>query len=706
MVQRRVTYRAELDGGAQVKAEFQGIGKAGRAAYSQIDSGQKSAEKSAKVFERALAAEERSFRALKASIDPAYAAQVRFERGQEQVNRAMRAGVISQKEASVALRQLEARSRGAATAMEMVDTATVGAGNGLRNSLLQVNQIGQQVAAGGNLMTAIAIQLPDILGGFGGIAPLIAGAAVGLAAGFIPKLFEAEEASSDLRADLLSTYQSAESALDAVREAQDRYTAAIELSGSAQSEITPQIIGSLALELRARQALAELDRLALEDRRAAANVALSDAQGRLDAMVRDATNASALAAQTAMQRGDEEILAIATERRRQQTQQVLAQNKDLVREIRAQGAELDYVNARLALGEEGAAILEAEMAAAADAAKRFGTNIDAADLSRHGAQAGLLAQQMGIAADEAARYNRALNDAAGLPGGTPASGGLSFGLPSVTTDLGGGTQARLGFGDLSKPALRRVIPMAQPDKARGGGGGGGAGQRAANQLDQEALRIRQATRTELERYNAEMANANKLLAAGALDQQTYNRHVAALKDGYQQATQGNQQFQQFVTSGKDAVIDATLRQKGAFDRLKASIERAAIEYAIFRTIGGQKVTGGLGGVFKSILGGLKSFDGGGHTGHGPRSGGLDGKGGFMAVMHPNERVTDLTRANGTSGRGSGQAQALVVGLGDGVQARWMRAAEARSMAQLGGFANTQRENYGAMLDQYQKRGTL
>ena len=35
-----------------------------------------------------------------------------------------------------------------------------------------------------------------------------------------------------------------------------------------------------------------------------------------------------------------------------------------------------------------------------------------------------------------------------------------------------------------------------------------------------------------------------------------------------------------------------------------------------------------------------SFDGGGYTGDGPRSGGVDGKGGFPAILHPQETVVD------------------------------------------------------------------
>ncbi len=42
---------------------------------------------------------------------------------------------------------------------------------------------------------------------------------------------------------------------------------------------------------------------------------------------------------------------------------------------------------------------------------------------------------------------------------------------------------------------------------------------------------------------------------------------------------------------------------------------------------------------------IRPFEGGGYTGNGPRSGGLDGRGGFMAMLHPNETVVDHSRGN-------------------------------------------------------------
>jgi hypothetical protein len=43
---------------------------------------------------------------------------------------------------------------------------------------------------------------------------------------------------------------------------------------------------------------------------------------------------------------------------------------------------------------------------------------------------------------------------------------------------------------------------------------------------------------------------------------------------------------------------------------------------------------------------LASFEGGGFTGMGARAGGIDGKGGFPAILHPNETVIDHTRGQG------------------------------------------------------------
>lgn len=60
-----------------------------------------------------------------------------------------------------------------------------------------------------------------------------------------------------------------------------------------------------------------------------------------------------------------------------------------------------------------------------------------------------------------------------------------------------------------------------------------------------------------------------------------------------------------------------------------------------------------GGLASGIMGGLgligASYDGGGSTGAGPRAGGLDGKGGRLAVLHPRETVVDHTKGQQVGG---------------------------------------------------------
>lgn len=70
--------------------------------------------------------------------------------------------------------------------------------------------------------------------------------------------------------------------------------------------------------------------------------------------------------------------------------------------------------------------------------------------------------------------------------------------------------------------------------------------------------------------------------------------------------------------------------------------------------GGNKSGGGfLSSIFSAFSGGskasadrwagLRSFEGGGFTGHGSRTGGVDGRGGFLAINHPNETMIDHTK---------------------------------------------------------------
>lgn len=69
-----------------------------------------------------------------------------------------------------------------------------------------------------------------------------------------------------------------------------------------------------------------------------------------------------------------------------------------------------------------------------------------------------------------------------------------------------------------------------------------------------------------------------------------------------------------------------------------------------------------------------SFEGGGYTGDGARSGGVDGKGGFMAILHPRETVIDET-----TGGGGGAGMQVNIHNYAGVQVRTNAGADGRSV---------------------------
>jgi lambda family phage tail tape measure protein len=76
----------------------------------------------------------------------------------------------------------------------------------------------------------------------------------------------------------------------------------------------------------------------------------------------------------------------------------------------------------------------------------------------------------------------------------------------------------------------------------------------------------------------------------------------------------------------------------------------------------------------------QDFEGGGYTGYGGRSGGMDGKGGFMAMLHPNETVIDHTK-----GQGGGVTIVQNINVSTGVQ-QTVRAEIMTLMPQIAGAA--------------------
>jgi hypothetical protein len=84
-----------------------------------------------------------------------------------------------------------------------------------------------------------------------------------------------------------------------------------------------------------------------------------------------------------------------------------------------------------------------------------------------------------------------------------------------------------------------------------------------------------------------------------------------------------------------------------FTRASTALAEALANAAIEK-LGSSAAGEGIGNFIASLF----SFDGGGHTGNAPRTGGVDGKGGFLSILHPQESVFDHTKGQ-SMGSGGG-----------------------------------------------------
>lgn len=149
----------------------------------------------------------------------------------------------------------------------------------------------------------------------------------------------------------------------------------------------------------------------------------------------------------------------------------------------------------------------------------------------------------------------------------------------------------------------------------------------------------------------------------ALDQ--WEEYYAGIKRAEGDWTNGaNRAIENYVGNAKNAAKQT----EDLFTRAFSSMEDAVVQFAMTGELNFKKFADGVisdliriearkqiskvlsngfevsGGVFDF----LSSFDGGGPTGDAPRSGGLDGKGGFMAMLHPQETVIDHTKGQSVS----------------------------------------------------------
>ena len=127
-------------------------------------------------------------------------------------------------------------------------------------------------------------------------------------------------------------------------------------------------------------------------------------------------------------------------------------------------------------------------------------------------------------------------------------------------------------------------------------------------------------------------------------------------DAFTDAITGAKNFGDAMRDMAKSVVDSLIKMLVQYYITKPLFD------AITGSFGGGGNANAAGNAAGTNLGGSRSFNGGGFTGMGSRSGGVDGKGGFPAILHPNETVIDHTK-----GQSSGVVVQQTINVTTGVQ---------------------------------------
>ncbi len=206
---------------------------------------------------------------------------------------------------------------------------------------------------------------------------------------------------------------------------------------------------------------------------------------------------------------------------------------------------------------------------------------------------------------------------------------------------------------------------------------GGAGSEFYR-LQEEAVALEQWRATELEKQRA-------FLEAKAITEEEYATRIANIHAQHQQeVSEIEAARQQVALAGASDLFgeltDITAQfageQSGIYKAMFVAQKAFAIAQSMVAIQQGialaaanpwplnlaamASVAAATAGLVSNISSVAMSFEGGGFTGNGPRVGGLDGKGGFMAMVHPNETIIDHTKqGGGNSGGGLNMTVNLV-----------------------------------------------
>jgi len=281
----------------------------------------------------------------------------------------------------------------------------------------------------------------------------------------------------------------------------------------------------------------------------------------------------------------------------------------------------------------------------------------------HNGQLAIQQAQMGAAKEEAARmavadrvhsHMMALQNAYAAQIRASVISISKLNLQASKTYSGRGGDPRASTDYTSQLGYKTVDDLISEMTTRRGGG--------ASQQDPLAkLRERIKLDTELlgktkERQEVERAIANSSVG---YSQAAIDQAVAEL-EAYNQMVEKRQELQGIYDTAQSALedgfmamVEGTKSVEDAFKDMARSVIKELYDVLVVqRLVGSFDSNAGTGSGIMGFIGkAISSFDGGGYTGSGPRSGGMDGRGGYLAMLHPRETVVDHTKAGSSAGEG-------------------------------------------------------
>ncbi|MFC3169218.1 hypothetical protein [Paracoccus fontiphilus] len=634
---------------------------------------------------------------LRAQFNPLFAVSRRYEKDLRDIAAAERMGAISAAEAARA-REMAAQSL--APLNRSVNDGSDGMSNyahRVSQASFQIQDFAVQVASGQSAMMAFTQQFPQLAGSLGATGKLalygsLMGTAVAVTAAIVPHLIDAGDAGRSL-----------DDVMGDLADSVDRYADAIEASSAPLDELIEKY-GRAAISARA------LLKEEQELRRVQAMQELNDGAGKIAGEVQGIFGGMTYrsASWTRELAEDLEISVDQMARLLDLNQQLetaqgpqaqataAADMRDYFLEVYG---TVDNIPPRLldiydALIDSGKAATQFQ-----SLTEDAGTSVEAVSVSA--AAASIEIWSMSDAASGLAGYFNAANTATGgllgtLQSAAAAAWDLANGrvaaqrtaqqiatqteldpLGAFTGGQGAAMRVQVGAGGVIRtPTAPTIAPASGGGRRRSGGGrtrsGGGDGRERLNGYERSVADIQSETEAFLRQADA----IAQLTAAGG----DWERALAVieeeqklLNDAQKAGVEITPQVRASITEMAEAWVDAEER----LERIRTATEKGQDTMEGFFgsiTGGADGVIDALSGILEQIakvqlakagmgllgatswgsgamesLGNLLSMDGGGYTGNGARSGGMDGKGGFLAMLHPQETVIDHTKGQSAGG---------------------------------------------------------